>query len=704
MVVGGLLIAVAASRTLFRGDPQKYAQWARVLVQQGRYGEAAENFANAISLDPQNAALRVDYGDTLLRMAEAEPELAGKGRAQWIKALELDPKCLPALSRLLETSWRSLLVSSENVTLQADRVCDFADRIIKVDPNDLRAQGYLHMAFVQAWLSNVDVDSKRIDRDMVALAALIKKDPANAELPSFLARAKIFRGQQYLRIRETKRANALFDEAMNIVDQSLQAQPNSVTMCFRASQILSVLMNLQPPEETAAYAARVRQLLERAKARVKPNEPLYVDVNASLAEFLNRYGDPTKAEAVYRELLASRPNDPGIRYMFASALRGNPGKRDEAMRLLESSLVSDQFSTMDATPATKELETRTLQLLTEMRLDGIPAAKNDAERQAAVKQCQEGIDKIKAMVGEDPDLLKLQGKLQLVQGNAVDAIKLFERSAELLKQVRPLSPKDYDMMFLLARAYVATEQTGQARALLTELVSRFEKFVPARMLLVQLLLRDNDVPGAIPHINQLERLAPNDPQVAQFRLATFDMNKQKQQVQEYYSRLPEESRDQRIKKAQFALALNMPDDAVRLLKSVLAQTPGDAETVLMLTRLYVGTGRKAEARQIIASARQASPANKGLLYLERQLDNVTTEELRQLVISDVMKITDDYARELQLYRIANDEGDNEEAFQHLRRAEAAKPDAPKCSTCCSSITCGSTSGTSPFPTWSGWWR
>ena len=88
------------------------------------------------------------------------------------------------------------------------------------------------------------------------------------------------------------------------------------------------------------------------------------------------------------------------------------------------------------------------------------------------------------------------------QGKTIEAIQTLEKARQLAEQrSRHLDSQRgrlerWEVNQLLARAYIETNQMGQAKQLLTGLVNKFPRYDPARMMLTQILIKDGSYEGA----------------------------------------------------------------------------------------------------------------------------------------------------------------------------------------------------------------
>src|SRR6187402_1893482 len=102
--------------------------------------------------------------------------------------------------------------------------------------------------------------------------------------------------------------------------------------------------------------------------------------------------------------------------------------------------------------------------------------------------------------------MRLKGKQLRMQGQTIEAIQTLEKARQLAEQrygsleQSGAGAERWEIIDLLARAYIETNQMGQAKQLLTGLVNRFPTYDPARMMLTQILIKDGSYDDAKPHV------------------------------------------------------------------------------------------------------------------------------------------------------------------------------------------------------------
>ena len=669
VVLGAGVSALLAKKYIFRQSPDKYISLAEKYAEGGDYENATKNMGQAIALRPNDPELYVKLGDILQSRSMVEPAYAGKEVAAWNRALEIDPRYEPALSRLFAVYKEDAQLSQRPEAFT--RAHDIAVRLAAVRRNDYATEAYSHSTSIHSALAGIATADGQIDEDVAALTELMAKDPANAEIPFWISKAKLLRSQNRMRDGYMTEAQKLLDETAAIWETVLKDQENNAAMHLRAGQVFESLSQLDTVTDAnrkqylnrEKYAQRSHSEILKARELSKPQDELYVDVQLAAAGAAAQT-DPAQAEKIIRELLAEKPDDQQARLAFARLVSRDPAKRQEAIDILSKPVKPSG----NRVYLTRQYQIITQITLSNLQMDAYSSTTDAAVREALIKQIKEGCDKVHDWIGDSPEYFKLAGRFSFLQGRAVEAVQMLNRAMNLLAQSG--RPKDYDLMFLLARAYITAQQTGEAKTLLTDIVQRFDGSVGARLLLVELLLRENNFADAETHLAILEKQAPDSPDVARLRVALLKGSHQDAGAKERYARMPEATEAEKRSKLQVALGLSDFDEAARLLEAILVEKPNDAEAVQMLARVYVSMNQKDKAKQVLEAAVGRDPSNQALAAMLRAIQNESPEAM-------IQAIPDEFSRELALFDLAVRKGDSEGAFAHLQKAEKIKPDSPR---------------------------
>jgi len=702
VVVGLGVTGVAAKKFVFRENPAKYVAVGDDYMSQRKFEEASQQYARALALNPGDAAVHIKMGDAWHELVESEPAYRGRELREWNAALAVAPNSVEALTRVFslykEVTGQIAMAGPGQQPGQAGelftKLTEVAARLAQVDPGNREAAATQHTAAVERWLLGMEADSKQIDSHLVELAELMEKDPLNSDIPKVIAEAKITRAAELIRQGKSKQeALRLRDEGLASFDGPLSRQDVKAAtdqklrnqygvMWWRAAMLWTTPLGAELSPDAAGLQRlheRAKEAYEKARALVDVTEGHYLDVQLQAAAFAARSGDRPGAEAIYKKLLQQQPGDLRARCAMAAFLGEERTRRQEAIRLLE-----EKADGASATPVwqQRQMEIQVIGQLAILRMQACSETTDAAERAKLIAQIDQGLKDLAQRQVETPQTLKLLGKFQDLKHEYAEAVQTYSRAVTLTEQqsMGPVKTVDYDLLFLLGQAYANARQTGPAKDLLSRVVMAVPKHLLARKMLAQLYLMDGQIELAANQLDVLEKHFPDDPEIVRMRLATFDVRKPAgaEAARAYYAKLPEKSSRDRVGKAHAAVVLLQDRaEASRLLRTVLEEDPGDAVAALLMGKLLVEGGHKAEAAGVVEKALEKSPNDPSLaLYLEH-LKGATNDELLKKQEEMARKNPDEHARELELFSLALKDNRRDEAKAHLAAADKAKPNDEK---------------------------
>lgn len=672
-LVGGVVVLAVITKLVFRDTAEQHIALAEAFLRQNAPVEAVKEYQKAARLDTHNPALLVKTGDAIRLATRVDQDLIDKDKAAWTMALEVDPGYLPALQRLLDAYVDDAQIYQRPWAYTNIR--QYAGRIATIDPSNTKAAALMQMSWLQAWLAGVETDPQQIDNAIAELSKISAKDPSNIEIPFVVARAKFQKGEGLRAQGRIADAKAIYNDVRLSLDKGIEQNKTNARFVARASQLYQDLLpNFRnDPEIQKDLVTRRNQCMASAQAQVKPEDPQYWEVMTTIAGAAFRSQDTKLAEQIYRDLLKIRPEDRTLRLALAQLLGNEANKRDEAIALLEAP-VPESNDVGTRVRFRREIETRTLQMLTSYRVDKLGMVRDPKEKEALTAKIEAGLETLFNRSGETAEYLKYKGKLQQSQGKFVDAVKSYNRSAQLSEQA--MRPVDDDLMYQLARTYVALNQSGEAKKKLESLVSRYETFIPARLLLVRILLDEANVGRAEWHLRYLERNLPDDPQVTLLLLSEARLKRDRSRIKELYARLPQTNREQTLAKAVAASELGLDQEADAAFRKLL-QEGDDLQLIQEAARFYVKTGRVDDARRLVDHAAAARPDDNALKLLRAQIEGAGETEVGDLVEKNIDDIKDEFQRELTRARYLSGHDKDTEALASLALAAKIKPDAPE---------------------------
>lgn len=667
LVVGGGLVGVLlAQKLLNRKDADTLVQDAEMHLAADRHQDALISMQRAINARPDDPALRVRLGDMFLHLVQDDRGAWPKVFGSWHSALEVDPSYLPALERLLKIQRVQAEGSRSSQSFRDLR--ETASRIVKIQPDNYEIAGLVHQAVIEPWVRGIPAPLESIEEAVAALEELIEKDPSSPSHPYWVAQAKLHLAREQ-RGRERTR---LRDEALAVIDAALERQPDNAETYWRAGMIHQAAAAFtEDKEEREQQIAHSRTLIQRGRELATGEEQRYVEIMTTAAQLALQNQDFDQANAILQEVADARPDDQFVRLHQARVLAITPGRRNDAIKLLETPVQNEEI-----TPERlfRDPELATLLQLVELRINALSDLEQGSERDAAIQRIEEECARIQHRLGEQPRVLRLRGDFALARGDLVEAVSLYERTREVAQlEGQAGEPEFYDMLFRLSRAYRQLGQTGQAKSLLEQVLRQYPAHLPSRIHLTELLLMERDYAAAERQLELLEEHGATPEQLRLLRLNIALGSDDKATSGAIFSELPEETPAQMRAKADMALRMNQRDEAIRLLEAARRIDP-ESVNVRVLAMLYAADKQNDKALQVIEEGIAANPNDRTLAVIAEQLRNPDPDRIVEFRRQSISEIADEFTRELQLFDLERDQGNHEAALTHLNNAARLRPD------------------------------
>src|SRR5687768_3490525 len=509
-VAAFVVLGAAATTYKFRKrlfyNPDKLMVEGKKFLAEGNADEAAKRFYEVGGIrgggDPELYVLLGDVHD--LKAGEDPDNHLRKAYGFWQNALSVDPRYLPALHRLLDRSLEVVAIEPRNSAYQGLR--DAAQRLLVVDPEDKKAQYALHMATVQLKLTGGQVDQSAVDESIKALEKRFAEDPDDADAMYHVAVAKLHRAQDAYGSNDDTTMRNLMNEVVAMQDTAVQARPGNAALHLRSAQTSLHLASLElvTRNDPKKWIERAMQFATKARELAKPGEKYFRDIHHLYAKMLRDDRKIDEAEQVLREVLKLDPNDQMTKIALAETIGANPKRREEAVKLLTEPPPAPKTLKGIAAATAKHMEAAALMTLLDIKLDELELAKTPEERQQGLAYVEEKFNRLKSMIGDRPDVMSVWGRIQMSKGDVAGAVQTFStalRSAEQMSSHNRLRTKA-----MLAHGYTMTGQSGQAKREYAELLRMTdtpggnEGTIPQRIRLVELLLAENNVEEARPHV------------------------------------------------------------------------------------------------------------------------------------------------------------------------------------------------------------
>ena len=409
-----------------------------------------------------------------------------------------------------------------------------------------------------------------------------------------------------------------------------------------------------------------------------------------LAEALQERGRLDEAEAAHRRLVAARPWDATASMSLASFLQQR-GRVDDAVATLREQL--DRYAAAEKeAEAAKDDETATPGQRTGLPegLTGYAAAtartsrlfvgalladllltqrqgEADAARQetllAEARDLFENFDAARRAkgYGESATAARVRGQLQLAAGNEAQALRTLEEALRMTEGARPGNEQIERLrtLSMLADANRRLNQSGALQRNLEEMLRLRPDLDTVRGQLAQVYLGQGQPELAKPLIEALLASDPQNAAYQQLALAAAPAD----QRDATYDALPEATDQQRRAKMVVAARLGRREEAVRLGRAVVAESPDDATATMMLAEQYRALGQADEAAALLEPLAATEPNARVLLA---QLRGGTAEAVAAMPEGTNRLVTE--------ARLAAARGDAAGALSKLEEARESAPD------------------------------
>src|SRR5258706_11327762 len=193
LIMGGLISLVVLPK-LRKQDTgvlwqraDKQAAVAREQKTPEAYKAAKEYYSKAYRADQANVEGLVKFGDLLHESVRFDLEDMRKDLQMWDQALQVDPRYVPALERIMNAyiDGCRILPSAEGFKILSEK----AGALAKVQPNNIRAQAYQQIGIVGGWLSASPIKESDVEDSIKKLIELSKQVPDEVDIPGYIAKA-----------------------------------------------------------------------------------------------------------------------------------------------------------------------------------------------------------------------------------------------------------------------------------------------------------------------------------------------------------------------------------------------------------------------------------------------------------------------------------------------------------------------------------
>jgi len=675
---------------VYTKNPFPHVKAGDEFMQQGRYEDAVESYARAIRLKDIDLNVWIKLGDAQNHLAREDVSNLFKARNIWEASLGQNPNFLPAHQRLLKQFRDIADASPGSARVQwLERAGNSAKNILRIDPENKEAKFVAQQVIVESWLAGQQVnDPLKINETIDALRAIQTEQPDEAEVPYTMARAMAQQGFEAYRRGEKQETSRLWDEAHAIMKAAAEAHPQDGRFLLRQAQLMIGIgprMDRLADRDEAQARALNKELTEaageiamKAGELLKPEHDDYTEELLSAATMLQRAGRIPDAEKLLAAGVAAKPDELSLRIALVDVIRSDSKRLNEAIDLLAKAPPPARVRPGIDGQVYKDAEARANIILADLTLDQYMAMRESASPEASSKLMIEAQDLLsKAKDQESARTLRIRGKMELFRGDAVSAVQTLRRALDIATD--PNDRTRFEVMYLLARAFLITEQTGEAERLFREISDRLD-YYPARTELVKLLLRKGALAEAEKYLLPLEQSNPETVDVIGLRMAYEELaNKDRtpEQVKKNLDRLPENTLPRLAYKAQVAFAAKQYAEAVRISELVLKQKPDDRRAALVIAQCYEVMGDKPKAVAFLDDYLKGFPESPTVKMAVERLRGATMDQLRTLGLKEIEAIADPLQKNLVLVEFYGQTGDEKGMAAALAEAVKLAPDNPR---------------------------
>jgi len=579
-----ILSLLAASCTK---DPQKakakYLASGQHYLQEGKYGDAAVEFRNALRIDPQ-------FVDAHYQLAQAELALHD-WRTAWVslnKVISLDPNRLDArLDR-----GRLYLSARDFQKAEMD-----AEDILHREPNNVAA----HQLLGAAYLGQLKQQQALHEFERVMLLR-----PVDASAYVDLALVEIsLRNSPDGGANYSKNAEAHLNKAISLNRKSVQAYIDLANLyqlnqdSEKAEQVLRGAISTVP-DGTLLYLNLAGMLASQGKKEevetllndLRKQVPNSTDAAQALGDFYLARKQTDRAEAEYKRGLSVSPNDSELKkrledlYLttgqtkLATSLDQQLMKdspKDPVVRINHGRLLTAQGDISNAILSLQKIVT-----------DGADPEPDRAHYYLAMAYWQNG------------DIVQARSAL-------VDALKIARASAG-----GQVSSSMRITLEALARLSLVQGNAKDAQTYAQELVERFPADPGSHQVLWEALVRQEQFRAAEEQILKAKELSPSDP-VTRVNLAqTYAAQKKWPEAQkEFEAALKLDPHNTSVlgHYSDYLIARNQLPEALTLARQYSADNPNDANGHIILGALYHKSKNYPSAQAEFERAIQLDPAH-----------------------------------------------------------------------------------------------
>jgi tetratricopeptide (TPR) repeat protein len=711
LLTGGCIVLVLGGAGAYaykhrhKINPLVYIQQGDLAMNQLDYDSAARDYGMAATLIPTDSEVHAKLGRAYWKGLKAGGDGLTNAIKEYKSAEEIDPNSKEAWSGLLETSEALVeyfeshpnqLVDPQRLPESINTAREAAEHLARLEPDNLDAQAAKPIFIIRTWIlgltlpesaadQEIPLDKRptpeqRVEQAISDLSKMAREHPENDKLPYWVARAKVYQGQQALKNSDhPENAPGLFAEALAEFDPSIAAKPDLVDLYLRKVEIIRQLITSDPSPTTAAdYHNKLHDTLEEAQKHLDPkNERQYLAARQQWAYVLS-VTDPYAAQQVYKDLITKFPDEIVVRLQLARLLQRDASRRADALAVL------DAIPSLPAASVTSPIQRANWEvwvlngklLRADIETDQLGATPPGKQRQKLAADIQDSLSSARKLFADTPQLLRVEGRFQLYNGQIVDAINTLSQAVDKATATGTLDP---DLLRTAANAYRAGTQTGKAIEMLEKAMAADPTYAnnsDIRTSLATMNLDNKDIAKARPHIDWLAVRFPDRPQVIELEIRALGPDADPRVARALYDKLPEKEPADTAAKAQAAAALGFKDESIRLLSIMNHRSPGDIQLVFSLVPYLKEANRVDDGNKVIDTCLAIHPGDQSLKVLKLALNGDDKSDIVDKELQAILNIPDPFIRNVKLSQFYEAQQQTDKQLAALLSAAAAQPDEP----------------------------
>ncbi len=706
VVASALAGAAVLYKTSRHANPQQFIAAGDAAIRQNDFLTAKDNYERAVGLLPMNADLHLKLGKTYYQLKSLGGDNFWSSINEFTRAQVLEPNSKEAWGALLMANEFYVTARENAPTTSRDReklpesftmARNAAERLGKLDPNNVEAQVAVSSLKIRAWLMKLAIpvtadekdknktDDQKVDDAIAALTKLSSDHPENEMIPYWIARAKINQAVNLMQATPNAPEIApLFAEAAAEFDSAISVRPKDIGLYLKKADILLSLQRTDPTANSVEYGKQVRAALDSAQSLADIQNPEeYQSAKSQWANYLS-VTDSARAEEVYRDLITRFSAMPQyqiqalrFRFQLANLLRRDFSRHADSLALLDAipSIPPASLIGYDQQQAWSNSVSQAKLLRAVIQTDELERRPSGKMRDGLIADVTASLDAAKSRLDGTVPFLMATGEFQLAIGKVRDAIQTMTLAAD--KAAELPGGVSTELLRKEANVYVRGQQPGKAIELLEKVMKQDPQMANSAELhatLANLHIQNKDPDHAKPYVDWLALRAPDDAGVIILEMQVLGNNPDPAKLRALYDKLPEKTPAEIDSKSRVAEGLlRSRPERERLLMVQHKADPGNVQVAGGLIQLLVADSKAAEAQGVLDDLKAAKPAEPAVPVLADLIKGVSPEAMIDSEVGAIGKISDPTLRERKFAELYAANGQPEEEMKHLKLALASSP-------------------------------